>query len=175
MSTETILTHSAYLQLPEDDPHKYEMLWGTLYVTASPRRVHQRAQVVIGAVLEHHVHECGLGEVVGPIDLYRDEGNYVQPDLSFFSTDQVPLLTEQAIRVPPRLVVEILSPSTARLDREDKRRWYAELGVLEYWLVDCDARTMEVIDLRTGEARRDDPVGSGVLPELVVPLQRIFG
>lgn len=175
MHTETILTHSAYLQLPEDDPNKYEMLWGRLYVTASPRRIHQRAQVVIGAVLEYHVHERGLGEVVGPIDLYRDEVNYVQPDLSYFSEDQVPLLTEQEIRVPPRLVVEILSPSTARLDREEKRHWYAVLGVLEYWLVDCDARTVEVIDLRTGEARMDDPVRSAVLPDLAIPLQRIFG
>jgi Uma2 family endonuclease len=175
MAAETILTHSAYLQLPEDDPNKYEMLWGRLYVAASPRFVHQRVQIVLGGLLHLHVYERGLGVVVGPIDLYRDEVNYVQPDISFFSTDQVPLLTEQEIRVPPRLVVEILSPSTARLDREDKRRWYAEVGVREYWLVDCDARTVEVIDLVTGDMRLDDPVRSTVLPELVIPQQRIFG
>jgi Uma2 family endonuclease len=175
MAAETILTHTAYLQLPEDDPNKYEMLWGRLFVAASPRRIHQRVQVILSAVLENHVHERDLGEVLTPIDLYRDEVNYVQPDLSYFSKDQVPLLTDQRIQVPPRLVVEILSASTAKLDREDKRRWYSELGVLEYWLVDCDARTVEVIDLTSGEARTDDPIHSTVLPDLVIPLQRIFG
>jgi Uma2 family endonuclease len=41
------------------------------------------------------------------------------------------------------LAVEVLSPSTARADRVDKRRVYREENVPEYWIVDLDARTIE--------------------------------
>ena len=41
------------------------------------------------------------------------------------------------------LAVEILSPSTARLDRQVKRRLYQRQGVPEYWIVDIDARLVE--------------------------------
>ena len=47
----------------------------------------------------------------------------------------------------PDLVVEILSPSSRRYDRVTKLRWYAQLGVPEYWLVDPDARTLERLDM----------------------------
>jgi glyoxylate carboligase len=48
------------------------------------------------------VRERGLGKVVGPIDLYRDEVNYVQPDISYFTTEQLSQITQQQIRqVPP--------------------------------------------------------------------------
>ena len=80
----------------------------------------------------------------------------------------------QAIRLVPPLIAEILSPSTATTDRGDKRRWYAELGVQEYWLVDLVDRTVEVIDLQTGIARQEDPVRSSVLPDLALSLAEIF-
>jgi Uma2 family endonuclease len=41
------------------------------------------------------------------------------------------------------LVVEIVSPSTARTDRQQKRRIYQSEGVPEYWIVDLDARVVE--------------------------------
>jgi Uma2 family endonuclease len=174
MHATSILLHEDYLRLPEDDPNKYEMLWGELRMAPSPHFVHQRAQVQIGGVLNTFVRERGLGVVVGPIDLYRDEVNYVQPDLSFFTTEQLPHITQQQIRQVPPLIVEILSPSTAKTDREDKRRWYAELGVREYWLADPWGYRVEVIDLATDVALVEDPVRSIVLPDLALPLAEIF-
>ncbi|HWE63109.1 MAG TPA: Uma2 family endonuclease [Chloroflexota bacterium] len=174
MHTTTVLLHEDYLRLPEDDPNKYEMLWGELHMAPSPRFTHQEIQAALIVLLGGHVRERGLGTVVGPIDLYRDEVNYVQPDISYFTAAQLPLLGEQQIRQAPPLTVEILSPSTATTDREDKRRWYAELGVREYWLVDPLAQRVEVIDLTTNVGLVEDPVRSIVLPDLVLPLAEIF-
>lgn len=116
-----------------------------------------------------------MGAVVGPVDLYRDEMHYVQPDLSYFSAEQHAALTdEQAIRLIPPLVVEILSPGTSSHDRVKKRRWYAELGVREYWIADTFAGRVEVVDLIAGTSSDEDPVRSSVLPELALPLAAIF-
>ena len=71
-------------------------------------------------------------------------------------------------------MVEILSPGTSSHDRVKKRRWYAELGVREYWLADTFAGHVEVIDLVGGTSRDADPVLSSVLPELALPLAEIF-
>jgi Uma2 family endonuclease len=174
MHTKTMLRHEDYLLLPEDDPNKYEMLWGELHMAPSPNFLHQQAQIHLGGILDRHVGDRGLGKVVGPIDLYRDEVNYVQPDLSYFTTEQLPHITQQKIRQVPPLIVEILSPSTAETDRGDKRRWYAELGVREYWLADPLVRRVEVIDLTTDVGLVEDPVRSVVLPDLALPLAEIF-
>lgn len=175
MGTRTVLPYSEYLQLPEDDHTKYEMLWGELYMAPSPRFSHQSIQASLLELLNRHVRERGLGKVVGPIDLYLDEVNYVQPDLSYFTAEQVLLLQEeQAIRLVPPLIVEILSPSTAEKDRTTKRRWYTELGVQEYWLVDPTTANVEVIDLKTHVGLVEDPVRSVVLPELSLLLLEIF-
>ena len=176
MSTETILPYSAYLRLPPDDHNSYEMLWGVLYVAASPRVNHQRVLINVSARLHEHVRIHDLGMVVGPIDLYRDEINYVQPDISYFTAEQASLIIdEQTVRIPPPLVVEILSPSTEGKDRADKRRWYAEMGVREYWLVDSKARSVTVIDLADDTERIGYPVRSAVLPGLSLGLMEIFG
>ncbi|MEW5865837.1 MAG: Uma2 family endonuclease, partial [Bacillota bacterium] len=53
---------------------------------------------------------------------------------------------------PPDLVVEILSPGTARWDQEVKRQLYAKFGVREFWLVDPVGRTVEVATLKRGES-----------------------
>jgi Uma2 family endonuclease len=49
----------------------------------------------------------------------------------------------------PDLVVEVLSPSTRIYDQREKARVYAQAGILEYWIVDPEARTVEVLALES--------------------------
>lgn len=137
-------TREEVLALP-DDGNRYELLDGELLVTPSPRAVHQRAVAALFRRIDPYVTRHRLG-VTGfaPSDLDLEGEDSVQPDLYV-----VPLLAEG--RVPlewgqysiPILIAEVLSPSTARNDRIGKRRHYQRRGVLEYWIVDVDARTFE--------------------------------
>ncbi|WP_253910641.1 Uma2 family endonuclease [Pyxidicoccus fallax] len=74
------------------------------------------------------------------------------PDLAGWRRERMP----QVPRAPyftlaPDWVCEVLSPSTASLDRKRKREIYAREGVNHVWLVDPDARTLEVFQLRDGQ------------------------
>jgi Uma2 family endonuclease len=70
----------------------------------------------------------------------------VVPDLAGWRRERLPRLPEKAyFELAPDWLCEVLSPSTARLDREKKLRVYAEAGVGHVWLVDPLARTLEVL------------------------------
>ena len=79
----------------------------------------------------------------------------VMPDLQFYRKgNDAPRGQEQGL-VAGRadLVVEVISPPSRRYDRVTKLRYYAELGVPEYWIVDPDAKTVEDLVLRDGGVR----------------------
>jgi Uma2 family endonuclease len=67
----------------------------------------------------------------------------VQPDLFVVPRAEAATLDWARMRTL-LLVAEVLSPSTARQDREQKRRLYQEHGVGVLWIVDADARRVEV-------------------------------
>jgi len=93
---------------------------------------------LLGDFVEQH----GIGEVLsGPGEVYVDSRTSVQPDVFV-----LPLIgglqTGDAVSVDPLLVVEVLSPATARHDRLVKRALYQRRQV-EYWIIDLDAQLLE--------------------------------
>jgi Uma2 family endonuclease len=86
---------------------------------------------------------------------------------------------DQFLRVVPNLVVEILSPSTAKRDQTEKKDLYAHNGVDEYWIVDPHRRTVTVYALTkqaygAGRTYARGIVRSRVLPKLRVAVDRVF-
>ncbi len=137
-------TREEVLALP-DDGNRYELVDGELLVSPAPRWSHQRVvgqfHLLIGSWLAVH----RLGEVLfSPADLDLDAGHLVQPDLFVVTRREGTPLREWSDVHIPLLVVEVLSPSTARYDRVTKRRLYQRSGVPTYWVVDLDARLVEV-------------------------------
>ena len=127
-----------------DDGNRYEVIDGELLVTPSPSWPHQTAVMELYSLLDAYVSAHELGYVfVAPADVVFSARRGVQPDL--FVVPPVggkrPTAFEQVKRL--KLAVEILSPSTARADRVQKRFVYRDEGVPEYWIVDLDARTIE--------------------------------
>ena len=151
MPTRVILTYSDYAALP-DDGRRYELHQGELSVTPAPGTRHQRAIIALGSRLYEHVRARGLGEVfVAPTDCILSNVTVVQPDILYVATDRLSIISERGIEGAPTLVVEVLSPSTAHLDRGRKMKLYAEHGVPYYWIVDPESRSMEAYTL-TGAA-----------------------
>jgi Uma2 family endonuclease len=71
----------------------------------------------------------------------------VQPDVFYIAADRLTIISERGIEGAPTLVVEVLSPSTAHLDRGRKMTLYAEHGVPYYWIVDPESRSVEAYTL----------------------------
>ena len=137
-------SYAEFARLP-DDGNRYEVIGGELYVTPGPRRVHQEVAARLQFELRGFATvQQRLGPVLGPLDVIFAEGDYLAPDLMFIREDHLGYETERGFEGPPDLVVEVLSPTTALRDRTIKRERYAAYGVPEYWIVDVEARRVEV-------------------------------
>lgn len=137
------LTYDDYAGLPNDG-RRYEVFDGDLAVTPAPSPKHQAVSRNLEYVLHTHTLASGAGAVYdAPIDVLLAPTTIVQPDLVFIAAARLGIVTERAVEGAPDLVVEIVSPSTARQDRVTKAALYARFGVRFYWVVDPDARTLE--------------------------------
>jgi Uma2 family endonuclease len=168
-----------YLQLPEDK--RYEILDGELYVVPAPNTRHQRISKKIETALIRQVEEKGFGEVFhAPYDVVLSAENVTQPDILVVRTERLSVIAEANLLGAPDLVIEVLSPGTREKDLAIKRKIYARFGVQEYWIVDPDAATVEVLTLResgyisAGMYRESDCLSSPLLPGLVLPLAEVF-
>ncbi len=152
-SRKIVLTSEDYLSLP-NDRNRYEILEGELIMTPSPTTRHQVVSRNLEFLLFAHVKTHGLGTVFdAPMDVILDRTTVVQPDILFISEARRGIITERAIEGAPDLLVEILSPSTAKYDRLSKMQLFARYGVTWYWIVDPDACAIEEYE-RDGEAYR---------------------
>jgi len=129
--------------LPYDPGKRVECVDGELLVSPGPRLVHQSAVTILLRLLDAYCEAHGAGAVfAAPGELELDAFTLVQPDVYVLPLVQGRRPRTAAEVGTPRLLVEVLSPSTARFDRVLKRQRYQRLGV-EYWIVDCDARVVE--------------------------------
>ena len=132
------------LALPEEPGKRFEVVDGELLVSPSPRLRHQRGVRVLLRAIDTHVESHRLGEVLSsPADLDLRDGQLVQPDIFVVGYGPEERPEDWSEVGVPILVVEVLSPSTARYDRTLKRKLYQRTGVAEYWIVDLDARLIE--------------------------------
>lgn len=138
-----VLTYEDYLELPNDG-NRYEILEGVLHVTPSPTTRHQRVSRNLQRVIDAFVFQNKLGEVFyAPLDVIFSNISITQPDLIYISNARKEIITDKNIAGAPDLVVEILSPATARTDKITKAQVYARYGVAYYWLVDPEENRIE--------------------------------
>jgi Uma2 family endonuclease len=141
--TRTRWTADMVRALP-DDGNRYEVVDGELLVTPAPTAPHQRAVAEFLVLLREYARLSGVGEALAsPADCELDPHGMVQPDVFVQGYLDGRLAPAWNAGAPLLLVVEILSPGTARADRTVKRRRYQRAGVPEYWIVDLDGRVVE--------------------------------
>lgn len=94
-----------------------------------------------------------LGEVVvAPIDMVLSPHRSTQPDVAFVAQDRVGIIA-RAINGPADLVAEVISLGSRNRDRIEKRDLYEQYAVREYWIIDPEAQTAEVLFLENGRYR----------------------
>ena len=178
-TTRVKFTYEDYLNAPEDK--RYELLDGELIMVPSPTFPHQNTEMELSLSVGWFVKRHDLGVALSaPMDVVLSDTDVVQPDLLFVSRERMHIIAHDAIYGAPDLVVEILSPSTARRDLTFKRRLYAKHGVKEYWQVNIDDRSVTVLSLGNGDYEVAAVYGSGetltspVLPGFALVVDEIF-
>lgn len=164
-------------RLPEDG-NKYELVRGELFVTPPPTDKHETILAQLTHILDPYVHEHRLGLVYHPKAVMRFKGSEVEPDLMVRQRHPNPRGNDKDWDAAPIpiLVVEILSDHTRRRDLNEKKAFYLEAGVADYWVVDSQDRTVRTFH-RGGAAVETrqlawHPVGASVA--LIVDVDDIF-
>ena len=162
------------------DEVRAELIAGEIFMAPAPTRWHQDIAGNLYLALALHVRARALGAVcIAPLDVHLPSGDIVQPDLIVVRTENREI-HQDWIRGTPDLLIEIVLPSNAERDRIVKRDLYAGNDVSEYWIVDPEVRTVEVLRLKDGAYAPAGYFGAGtalrseVLPDLGLAIDEVF-
>jgi Uma2 family endonuclease len=179
-SPATKLTYHDYQFLP-DDGKRYEVIDGDLYMTPAPVTRHQMIVTRLSNLLFTYLERNPIGTVLtAPCDVLLSDVDVLQPDLLIVLQSGLARITDKNVQGPPDLVIEILSPGTAGRDRDLKHKRYEHFGVREYWLVDPDQNTVEILRLkenrftRASLTLRPSQTNSTLLSDLTLDLALIL-
>jgi Uma2 family endonuclease len=173
-------TYEDYRRLP-DDGWIYEIIEGELYMSPAPIPIHQEDSGNLFAAFREFAKKHDAGKAYyAPIDiLLPGLATPVQPDVIFIVKEHLDIVKNERIEGAPDIVVEVLSPWNWLMDRRKKFQIYAKAGVREYWIVDPQARTIELFGLRgstyglIGKYGVGEIVRSEVLPGFEVKVEEI--
>ncbi len=174
-------TYEDWLNFP-DDGWKYEIINGVLFMAPPPAVAHQSSSIKLAARMHIFAEDNNLGKILEAPCGVRLPGQSVpvEPDILFVKKEHLAIIGDQYVEGTPDLIVEILSPSNAPYDRETKFKLYQTAGVSEYWLVDYQAKTVEVYILMegvytlTGNYAVGDVAASTQLTDFKVTVESLF-
>ncbi len=175
-----LVTADDYRLMPETGP-RYQLIEGELYMAPAPRRYHQDISRNLEFILQNYLGRNPIGTLYyAPFDVYLTEHNVFQPDVLFVANARRSILTDEGAEGAPNFIVEILSESTAHLDRQPKRKIYATTGVEELWLIDPAKKTIEIFYLQQDAERpaavfhSEDVFTSPCFPGLEIRADEVF-
>jgi len=131
------MSYEAFLAWADEDTHA-EWVNGEVIVFMPPKYIHQTTLKLLLRLLGLFIDMFDLGKIqIAPFEMNLPQSNaYREPDIFFVAKENLNRLTEARLEGPADLIIEIISDSTVRNDREDKFKEYQAAGVSEYWLID---------------------------------------
>ncbi len=160
--------------------HKWEFIQGEVIMHSPALNRHLMATKRLFGLMDGHARVNQLGEVQIEKAMTCFPRNDYEPDLMFFGTAKVGLISPDTLKFPiPDLAVEVLSPSTEKRDRGIKFQDYALHGVKEYWIVDTVAESVELYRLEgdvypPAPAQTQGMLSSEVIAGFEIPVRAIF-
>ena len=171
IAQEKFYTIDDIYSLPEGS--RAELINGQIYYMAPPTRKHQRIAGEIFASIREYINtHNGLCEVdIAPFAVFlnEDDANYVEPDISVICNPEK--LTDKGCSGAPDWIIEIVSPSSRRMDYFTKLFKYRTAGVREYWIVDPEKNRILVYDFEsenTGDYTFSDSVKAGIYEDFYI-------
>ncbi|MBU1487810.1 Uma2 family endonuclease [bacterium] len=178
-------TYGDYLKWPDEE--RWELIDGVAYdMSPAPSRWHQEVLGNIFARFHNYLKDKPCQVYVAPFDVRLpefDEANeeietVVQPDITVVCDKDK--LDDRGCRGAPDMLIEILSPYTAKKDLVTKHRLYERHKVKEYWIFDPATDEVVVFKLKGDkysepkEYKKEDKVKVDILPDLEIDLSAIF-
>jgi Uma2 family endonuclease len=179
-AVKTQMTVKEFMELPESNLPT-ELMDGELIMSPTPKPNHQ---TTVGSAHFYLKKTARHGQwFVAPLDVHFDKVNIVQPDIFWVSgaESKCQISPEDGYHHgAPDLVIEVLSPGTEGKDRGKKFNLYQRYGVREYWLVNIEAKLVEVFRLenekflRVGAFEQGEKFVSVVLGNLEIDVEALL-
>lgn len=177
-------SYADYLTWNEQE--RWEILDGIAYMQAAPSRLHQEILLEILNQIANYLKgkPCKVYPAPFCVRLDADKNDYdvkniVEPDITIVCNSSK--LDERGCKGSPDMIVEILSPSTAKKDKIDKFNKYEKVGVKEYWVVEPDQKLVSVFILqdsgrygRTEMYTHEDKIKVSIFSNFEVDLKPVF-
>lgn len=180
-------TYVDYLSWPEDE--RVEIIDGDSYLLAAPSRIHQKVLSELHRQIANFLvgKECEV--YPAPFHVVLDlEGNtsneediqhIFEPDITIVCDTSK--LDDAGCKGTPDMIVEVISPSTARRDKIVKFNKYEQAGVKEYWIIEPQEKIVSVFtlqeNLRYGRPNlytNEDQVKVTIFDDLIIDLQMVL-
>ncbi|NLI92253.1 MAG: Uma2 family endonuclease [Peptococcaceae bacterium] len=179
-------SYADYLTWPEDE--RWEIMDGIAYMQAAPSPVHQGISAGLVAQFYQYLLDKPCKVYAAPFCVKLLSGNekknedikrVVEPDISIVC-DQTKI-DDKGCNGAPDMIVEITSPSSAKIDKFIKFNKYEKAGVREYWIVEPDIKLVSVYVLQDTQRfgrpeiyTEDDRIKVSIFPDLIVDLKPIL-
>lgn len=161
-----IITPERFFEMEKDEHAKYELIDGVICMSPSPSFEHQKIASKFVFHLSGFFADYGC-TVVHELDV-RVGNDIFRPDVMVFCDDNLEL---------PEIVIEVLSPSTAKRDLGIKVAKYEQAEIKEYWIVDIKSRTVTVHDYVNAVSAiltADELLTTELYPEMQIEIAKFF-
>ncbi|MDD2510876.1 MAG: Uma2 family endonuclease [Syntrophomonas sp.] len=179
-------SYADYLQWPDEE--RWEIIDGVPYdMSPAPSTKHQAISMELGRQIANYLRDKECQVFAAPFDVRlplneeknEEIFNIVQPDLSVICDPSK--LDEQGCKGAPDLVIEIISPFTAKKELNEKFNLYERSGIPEYWVVFPKFNVVVVYSLddegryqKSGEFTSDQLLSTKLFPGLEIKLEDVF-
>lgn len=163
------------------DGQRAELINGVVYDMAPPSFIHQKLTLALSATIRDYVlKQKGSCEVIPApfaVFLNEDDKTYVEPDISVICDQNK--LTDKGCNGAPDFIIEVVSPSSRKMDYSTKNTLYSDAGVREYWIVD-PAKERTVIYRYEEDAAPiffsfDQTISVGIYSDLQINIAELLG
>ena len=163
-----------------NDGQRFELLHGVVRaMSPAPSWTHQIISSNLEFEIKSYLRSKKRCQVVyAPVDVFLSDDTVVQPDIIVVCDPQK--IEKRGCVGAPDLVVEILSPATAKLDWNDKFKLYEAAGVREYWIVNPEEQFVHVFQLVDGKFQlngaycAEDSLRIGIFEDVTIDLKNVF-
>lgn len=148
------LTLEDYFILADQTDDPTELIHGEMIIMTRPTPAHQMISGLVFVFLWFCIRKIG-GKAYQDVEVVLDEHNSIAPDVVYIAKGNTRCqITEKRLYGVPDLVVEILSASTGKRDRDEKYHLYEQFGASEYWLIDPANQYIEIFIQGDGGFKR---------------------